>query len=139
MPILSRLSTRTKVLLGLFAALSLVAFYQLAKAWWLHGYSQGTRSGVIRRISYKGSPLCKYWLGEMVVTATAFNGVQTSTATAPEIWEFSVQAPSEKDPLILQLQDAEKSGQRATVSYRQDKGRWWDCTPTEFFVTGIAK
>lgn len=143
MSIFSRLvpsSVKGKLILTAFGLVSLVVLYQVARGWWLHGYSQGLRHGIIRKISHKGSPLCRYWLGEMEITRTQVNSSQTQTAVPlpPELWEFSIQAKA-GDPLVGQIEEAVRSNSLVSVQYRQDKGRWWDCTPTEYFVTGISK
>ena len=65
------------------ALIVFVGAWQGLRYWWLHGYSRGTRSGIVRKVSRKGSPVCKYVSVEMVV-----NGTQAGQQAT--IWEFSV-------------------------------------------------
>jgi len=126
-------SIKGKVILGVVGVLALVAAWQFFRAWWNHGVTAGTRSGIVRKIAKKGSPLCRYWMGELVITNQAVFGA------LPEVWEFNVDAKSDADVLIANLQKAEASGQRATLQFRQDKGKWWACSNIEFYVTGLNK
>ena len=68
-----------------------------------------------------------------VITNTAVFGA------VPEVWEFNVDAKSDTDALIAGLQKAEASGQRSTLEFRQDKGKWWACSSIEYYVTGLTK
>ena len=126
-------SIKGKLILGVVGVLALLAAWQFGRAWWLHGYQSGTRSGIVRRVAKKGSPLCRFWVGELVINnATVF-------AAPPEIWEFNIDASSDNAALVTDLQKAEASGQRATLQYRQDKGKWWACSHIEYYVTGVSK
>ncbi len=114
-------------------AILLIAFvYFGGRYWWYRGHSVGTRTGVIRKVSLKGPPYCKYISAEMALQGT-LPGQQV------EIWEFSVDDDSEKNPLVVRLQEAEKKGDRITVRYRQDLHSLYRCTPSEYFVTAIEK
>lgn len=98
--------------------------------WWYRGYSRGTRSGIVRKLSYKGSPVCKYYSGEMVLAG--------STPMNPQVWEFAVEDPD--GPVVRQLQEAERRGRRVTLEYRQDlgnKGKLWNCSPTDYYITNV--
>jgi hypothetical protein len=134
MSVASRLVPRSVkgILITLVLVLVLgILAWQGLRAWWLHGYSQGTRTGLVRKFSYKGSPLCKYWSGELAL--------QGSSMTNPEVWEFTVDGPSsDSNPIVQAIQKAEASGKPATLRYRQDKGKWWACAPTEYYVTGVV-
>lgn len=135
MPLLRRLlpaSRKGQAILAVVFVLLLVAAWQLLRAWWLRGYSFGARSGILRKISYTGSPLCKYWHGELMVSNPAV------VAGPAEVWDFSVHAAATGDPIIAQLKQAEASGGRVTLEYRRDKGRWWGCTDLEYFVTAVS-
>ncbi len=126
-------STKWKLILAGFGVVALLVGWQVARAWWNHGISTGTRSGIVRKVSKKGSPLCRYWVGELVITNANVIGA------LPEIWEFNLDVQSDRDPLIAELQKAESSGQRATLQYRQDKGKWWACSNVEYYVTAAVK
>src|SRR4051812_32811272 len=72
-----------------------------AKAWWYHGYSRGSRTGVVRKISGKGPPSCKYARVEMVM-----NG--GPAGSAPEIWEFSLDDNRPESPVLARIKSAER-------------------------------
>jgi hypothetical protein len=102
--------------------------YEGARVWWYRGYSVGARTGVIRKLSVRGPPYCKYLSGELILQGT-------QPGQPVETWEFSVDDDSDKNPLVKQLHEAEKSGQRVTLDYRQDLNALFRCSPTEYFVT----
>ena len=53
------------------------------------------------------------------------------------MWEFSVDDDTAKNPVVKQLHDAEKSGERVTLDYRQDLHALFRCSPSEYFVTRV--
>lgn len=110
------------------AILLLFAGYEGARVWWYRGYSIGARTGVIRKMSVRGPPYCKYLSGELVL-----QGAQPGQPA--EVWEFSVDDDSDKNPLVKQLHEVEKSGERITLDYRQDLHALFRCSPSEYFVT----
>lgn len=113
------------------ALMLIVGGYQGLRYWWYRGYSKGTRTGVVRKLTIKGPPYCKYVSGELVVAA----GMQLT----PEVWEFSVDEDSENNPIMVALHEAEKKGDRVTLHYRQDLHSLYRCTPSEYFVTKVEK
>lgn len=121
------------LLIGIpLALILLVAGFLSLRWWWYRGYSRGTRTGVVRKLSYKGSPLCKYFSGELVLVG--------SSAMNPQVWEFSVEDPD--GPIAKKLQAAERHGRRVTLEYRQDlgnKGKLLNCSPSDYYITGIAE
>ena len=112
------------------AALLLFVGFESARVWWYRGFSVGARTGVVRKISVKGPPYCKYLAGELVLQGT-------QPGQPAETWEFSVDDDSAKNPVVKQLQDAEKSGERVTLDYRQDLHALFRCSPSEYFVTRV--
>lgn len=134
MALLARLvprSPRGIILSLIFLLLVGIAGWLFLPAMWYHGYSQGSRTGFVRKFSYKGSPLCRYWSGELALVG--------NLATNQEIWEFTVDGPqSESNPLIAAIQKGEASGKPTTLKYRQDRRKWWACAPTEYYVTGVV-
>jgi hypothetical protein len=126
------LPRKTKVMLILapFLGLLLIVAGLGIRYWWYRGYSQGARTGVVRKISVKGPPYCKYLSGEMVVQSAV-------PMQAAEVWEFSVDDDGDGNPLVKKLHDAEKNGQRVTLDYRQDLHSLYRCTPSEYFVTKV--
>jgi hypothetical protein len=80
---------------------------------WYRGISEGERTGVIIKVSRKGTPLCRYESVEMRV------GQQTGAALlGSETWEFTVD--DEHRGLIPRLEEAERKQAPITVKYRQD-------------------
>jgi hypothetical protein len=123
------LGGKTKVVLALVLIVGAVAGWQGLRYWWFHGYSVGERTGIIRKISVKGTPVCKYLEGELVLTGIA--------GQPSEVWTFSTDDHSDANPIVGQLKDAERDGTRVTLHYRQDLKSWYRCTPNEYFVTSI--
>jgi hypothetical protein len=123
-----------KVLLALapIALILLVVGYQGLKVWWYRGYSTGSRTGVIRKVTVKGPPYCKYLSAEMVVQTGGIT-------TAADVWEFSVDDDSLTSPIVVALKEAEKKGERVTVDYRQDLHSLYRCTPSEYFATKVER
>src|SRR5258708_5795193 len=115
---------KTKVILALSTLVVLFVAYEGIRIWWYHGFSNGTRTGVIRKISVKGSPICKYLDGEL-----AMQGGQLGQPA--EVFNFSVDDHADNNPIVQSLHDAEKTGARVTLDYRQDLKAWWRCNPHE--------
>jgi hypothetical protein len=126
------LGWKAKGTLGVLALLALVSAWQGLRYWWNYGYSRGTRTGVIRKISVKGPPYCKYLSGELVLQTA-------QVGQAADVWEFSVDDRHDGNPIVQALHDAEKSATKVTLDYRQDKNMWWRCTPSEYFITKVEK
>lgn len=115
------------------ALIVLFALIEGGRVWWFRGYSNGSRTGIVRKVSIKGPPYCKYFSGEL-----ALQGGQPGQP--PEIWEFSIDgADDTNNPLVVKLNEAERSGERVTLNYRQDLHSLFRCTPSEYFVTGVDK
>jgi hypothetical protein len=126
------LPRKAKVLLALlpFALILVFGGYEGLRYWWYRAYSTGTRTGIVRKISVKGPPYCKYLSGEMIVQGPALQ---------PEIWEFSVDDDAETNAVVVGLHDAEKKGEKVTLHYRQDLHSMFRCTPSEYFVVKVEK
>lgn len=127
-----KLGPKVKIGLGLFVLFGLVAAWQGFRYWWFHGYSVGERTGVVRKLSVKGTPMCKYAEGELALTGA-------NLGQNVEVFTFSVDNHSDANPIMKGLRDAERSGARVTLHYRQDLKSWWRCTPHEYFVTSVEK
>src|SRR5262249_37572062 len=125
-----KLGPRFKIALALFAVVALLAAWQGIRFWWFHGYSLGERTGVVRTLSVKGTPLCKYAEGEL-----ALQGGQAGQSV--DIFKFSVDDHADSSPVMTQLREAERTGARVTLHYRQDLKSWWRCTPHEYFITQV--
>ena len=115
------------------ALVFLFALVEVTRVWWFRGYSKGSRTGIVRKVSIKGPPYCKYLSGEL-----ALQGGQPGQP--PEVWEFSIDgADDPSNPLVVKLNEVERSGERVTLSYRQDLHSLFRCTPSEYFVTDVSK
>src|SRR3954462_12084098 len=124
--------TKWILILAPVALLLLFSGYEGLRIAWYRGYSKGTRTGVVRKVSVRGPPYCKYLSGEMVLQG----GIPGQEM---EVWEFSVDDDSEKSPVVNALKEAEKSGERVTLEYRQDLHSLFRCTPSEYFITKVSK
>jgi len=124
---------KLKWLLVLVPVVLMMVFgsYEGLRVWWYRAYSKGSRTGVVRKISVRGPPYCKYLAGEM--------SLQAAGLAAPEVWEFSVDDDADTNPLVVALHAAEKDGTRVTLDYRQDLHSLFRCTPSEYFVTKVEK
>lgn len=114
------------------ALIFLFSAFEGLRVWWFRAYSKGSRTGVVRKVSVKGPPYCKYLSGELVLQGTQPN-------QAVESWEFSVDDDDDKNPVVTGLKEAERTGNRVTLTYRQDLHSLFRCTPSEYFVTGVEK
>jgi hypothetical protein len=122
-----------KFLFGIpFALLLLVVGVEAMRVWWFRGYSKGSRTGVVRKVSVRGPPYCKYLSGELALQGSVPN-------QNVEVWEFSIDDDDDKNPLVVALKQAERDGNRITLNYRQDLHSLFRCTPSEYFITGVEK
>lgn len=126
------LGTKSKLILGTVAVVGFLSAWQGIRFWLYHGYSVGEHTGILRKVSVRGTPICKYLDGELALQGTQIGG-------PAEIWNFSIDDHAEGNPLMKQLHDAERNGKRVTIRYRQDLKSWWRCTPHEYFVTGVIE
>jgi len=125
----------SKKKLAIFVPLGLVLVlfaWQGLRYLWLRGYSEGSRTGVIRKISVKGSPVCKYLSGEMVL-------IGSQPGQQPEVWKFTVYDDAKDNPLVVTLHDAERAARNVTVDYVENRGRWWQCADTNYYVVAVEK
>jgi hypothetical protein len=121
-----------KIGLAIFAVVAVLGAWQGMRFWWYHGYSNGERTGIVRKLSVKGTPLCKYAEGELSLTGS-------NMGQNVEVWRFSVDNHSDDNPIMKQLREAERAGTRVTLHYRQDLKSWWRCTPHEYYITQVEK
>jgi hypothetical protein len=127
-----KIGPRVKIGLAVFAVVALLAAWQGLRFWWYHGYSTGERTGVVRKMSVKGSPICRYAEGELALTGSM-------PGQNVEVFTFSVDNQHESNPIMKQLKESERAGTRVTLHYRQDLKSWWRCTPHEYFITSVEK
>ena len=124
---------RARIALAVLALVCLVGAVFGVRYWWDYGYSRGTRTGYLRKLSLKGPPYCKYVSGELALAGGMAAG------QAPEVWQFTVDNANEHGPLMDSLHAAEKAGKLVTLQYRQDLHMWWRCSDNEYYVVGIDK
>lgn len=127
-----KIGRRFKIAIAIVGVVGVLAAWQGFRFWWYHAYSTGERTGVLRKLSVKGSPICKYADGELALAG----GVP---GQAVDVFHFSVDDHSDNNPVMKQLREAERSGARVTLHYRQDLKSWWRCTPHEYFITSVEK
>jgi len=124
---------RSLVTLPLLVLVGFLAWQTSVYAWY-RGISKGERTGMIVKVSKKGTPLCRYNSIEMRV------GAQPGTAVlTPESLELAVDDAYEW--LLPQLREAERNQSKITVEYRQDGKNlpWRFCIGTEYHATGVVK
>lgn len=80
-------------------------------------YSDGTRSGIVRRISLKGFAI-KTWEGELDLGR---NIQDTNDMLSADIFHFSV----EDSKIAEQIRSSEKTGKRTTLYYKEYWFRGW--------------
>jgi hypothetical protein len=127
-----KIGPRVKIGLAIFLVVGLLAAWQGLRFWWYHGYSTGERTGIVRKMSVKGTPMCRYAEGELALTGSL-------PGQNVEVFTFSTDNKSDANPIMKQLRDAERTGTRVTLHYRQDLKSWWRCTPHEYFITSVEK
>ena len=124
---------KAKIVLALLGVVALVALWQYVSYLFKFGYSKGERTGIVRKISVKGPPGCKYLEGEMALQGS-------TVAQQQDIWRFSVDNDHDDNPNVQQLKKAEHDASRVTLEYRQDKEIWWRfCNKSEYFVTKVQQ
>jgi hypothetical protein len=75
---------------------------------------------------------CKFLTGELVY-------VGNRLAQKAEVFDFSIDDDGDTNPVLRDLQKAERSGKRVTLAFRQDRKLWWRCNPSENFITAVEK
>ena len=109
------------LLVGILSPLIAFALYTVLVYNW--SYSQGDRSGILRKFSSKGW-LCKTWEGELAMTSVP--GVM------PEMWAFTVRNDSVAATVNAAL------GKNVVLHYGEHRGLWNDCFgETQYFVDGV--
>jgi hypothetical protein len=109
-------------LIALISPLIALTLYTLVMYNW--SYSQGDRSGILRKFSKKGW-ICKTWEGELAMT--------TVPGVMPELWAFTVR----KDSIARRVTAA--LGKEVVLHYSEHKGLWSDCFgETPYFVDSVT-
>ncbi len=96
-------------------------------------YSEGTRSGILRKLSHKGF-IFKTWEGELQMSAVMVPSPTDDNIAGGNIWLFSVK----DDATIKSLQEAEVTGKRVNLHYKEHlKALFWR-GDTRYFVDGVS-
>lgn len=101
-----------------FIFLGLFAFFYFAN------YSTGTRAGVVMKISKKG-----------ILFKTHEGMLDIGTINDP--WEFSVAASA--TDVLERLDEAQSSGERVQLHYREKFAKFFWLGDTEYFVTQVDR
>jgi hypothetical protein len=97
-------------------------------------YSEGSRSGVVQKISKKGI-IWQTWEGELNLGYnTSRSNENGGTTIAPAIFYFSCSS----DETAKKVQDAERNGDRVTVEYIQYFLRGWKYGGTSYDVVNVV-
>ncbi len=111
------------ILLG-FAIYAAVILY--------YPYSEGTRTGILRKLSKKGY-VFKTWEGELQMSAVMVPQTEEDGVTGGNIWHFSVTDQATIDA----LQKSETSGKRVTLTYTEYlKNLFWR-GETKYFISKV--
>lgn len=95
----------------------------------LGNYSQGTRAGVVQKLSRKGV-VFKTWEGQL--NLGGFNTDETSGGVAPTIWSFSVRSKNQE--VLKELEDASLKGKRVKLYYDEKFVSLFWLGETKYFV-----
>lgn len=94
-------------------------------------YSEGTRTGVLRKLSHKGF-VFKTWEGELQMSGVNTHSDTGQIIAGGTVWTFS--AP-EDDALIAKLREFESRGTRVTLHYKEYLRTLAWRGDTKYFVT----
>ncbi len=94
-------------------------------------YSDGTRTGIITKLSHKGL-FSKTWEGEMNLGGMVNGGGDKGMVA--NVWKFTV----EYDSIINTVKEAAADGRRVTLIYHEWLKRPVFKTDTGYMVSGIA-
>ena len=113
---------RGKMILSGLIIIPLLLFALWTAITLAYTYSDGTRTGYLRKFSQKGW-LCKTWEGEIAL--------QSVPGTVAEPWRFTVR----DDAVARKIQTLETKGAPITLHYREHRGIPLSCFgETDYFV-----
>jgi hypothetical protein len=117
-------------------ALFIVGFAIYAAAIVYYPYSEGTRTGVLQKLSHKGY-IIKTWEGELQMRGIMTPQDGASMNLGGNIWSFSVGRG--EDAVIQALQAAEAKGTRVTLHYTQYSRQFDWRGETVYFVDKVTE
>ncbi len=117
-------------------ALFIVGFAIYAAAIVYYPYSEGTRTGVLQKLSHKGYVI-KTWEGELQMRGIMTPQDGAAMNLGGNIWSFSV--GRNEDAVIQALQAAEAKGTRVTLHYTQYSRQFDWRGETVYFVDKVTE
>ena len=112
------------ILLGVAIYSAIILYYP---------YSDGTRTGLLRKFSHKGF-VFKTWEGELQMSAVMVPNDASGAVAGGNVWSFSVT----NNAAVAELQKAESTGKRVTLHYTEYlKDLFWR-GETKYFVDGVT-
>ena len=112
------------VVLGLAIWAALILYYP---------YSDGTRTGLLRKLSHKGY-VFKTWEGELQMSAVMVPNDGTNSVAGGNVWSFSVN----DNDAVKALQEAESTGKRVTLHYTEYTKQLFWRGETRYFVDRVT-
>jgi len=94
-------------------------------------FSEGTRAGVVQKLSKKGVVI-KTWEGQL--NLGGFNSTETGGVGAT-IWDFSVRSKNQK--VLKELEKASLSGNRVKLYYNEKFVQLFWLGDTKYFVNKV--
>ena len=125
-------TAKIRIILAIVVVVLAVAGWAALTISWRIGYAHGIVTGVVRKVSVHGPPYCKILTGELIYQGSSAGQTQ-------EVFDFSVDNDADTNPIVNDLKEAERTGKRVTLDYRQDRRLWWRCNRSEYFVTAVEK
>ncbi|MBL7815183.1 MAG: hypothetical protein JNL70_09235 [Saprospiraceae bacterium] len=114
----------------------LLFFIAYAAFYIYYPYSEGTRTGYIRKLSHKGM-VFKTWEGELQMPGITSAADGNQMVTGGNIWLFSVKRG--EDEVVKGLQEAEATNQRVTLHYVQYLKQFQWRGETVYFIDKVTK
>ena len=96
-------------------------------------YSDGTRTGLLRKLSHKGY-VFKTWEGELQMSAVMVPNDGTNSVAGGNVWSFSVN----DNDAVKSLQEAESTGKRVTLHYTEYTKQLFWRGETRYFVDRVT-
>ncbi len=119
-----------------FLGIALLCFAVYVAFYVYYPYSEGTRTGYMRKLSNKGF-VYKTWEGELQMPGITSAADGREMVTGGNIWLFSVKRG--EDQVVKDLQDAEASNARVTLHYTQYLKQFDWRGETVYFVDKVTK
>ena len=117
-------------------AIALIGFLIWAAVILYYPYSDGTRTGSLRKLSHKGF-VFKTWEGELQMSGIPVVTDPNQLVTGGNVWNFSV---SDGDAAVVNaLKQAEANGSRVTLHYIERLKQFDWRGDTKYFVDGVTE